>query len=254
MWLWLTAQGLAFWAGGCMGGGSPQLAQRDLGVLRRLISWKTLWMSPPHKHCRMNRAVRKERKKKRKENEIKELTDSTKHAYDVLWLGRRVQHLWFTGVRAALQSPALADLSWQGQVETWRNKDRKIEKEEGKTHQGGLGTHRLYSKETSGLMVISEAHCIEVWLVQPVIYLQFSKCWMSWIVLKQFSLRNRYNISQIITKKQPVAHWIKCEIFKYYVKHYTQIVFVFITTLRNHFTVYVWMNVPHAVNLVSSAI
>ncbi len=95
-------------------------------------------MSPPHKHSRMNRVVRKEKREK-KENEIKELTDSTKHAYDVLWPAKRVQHLWFTGVRAVLQSPALAGLSWHGQVETRRNKDRK-------THQGGSGTHRLQSK------------------------------------------------------------------------------------------------------------
>ncbi len=76
------------------------------------------------------------RRGRKKENEIKELTDSTKHAYDVLWLAKRVQHLWFTGVRAVLQSPALAGLSWHGQVETRRNKDRKTEKEEVKDTQG----------------------------------------------------------------------------------------------------------------------
>lgn len=33
---------------------------------------------------------------KEKENEITGLADGTNHAYDVLWLARRIQHLWIT--------------------------------------------------------------------------------------------------------------------------------------------------------------
>lgn len=33
---------------------------------------------------------------KEKENEITDLADCTNHAYHVLWLARRIQHLWIT--------------------------------------------------------------------------------------------------------------------------------------------------------------
>lgn len=35
-------------------------------------------------------------KMKEKENEITDLADCTNHAYHVLWLARRIQHLWIT--------------------------------------------------------------------------------------------------------------------------------------------------------------
>lgn len=37
-----------------------------------------------------------EGKMKEKENEITDLADCTNHAYHVLWLARRIQHLWIT--------------------------------------------------------------------------------------------------------------------------------------------------------------
>lgn len=38
--------------------------------------------------------VAQEGKMKEKENEITDLADCTNHAYHVLWLARRIQHLW----------------------------------------------------------------------------------------------------------------------------------------------------------------
>lgn len=43
----------------------------------------------------MDRAAQ-EGKMKEKENEITDLADCTNHAYHVLWLARRIQHLWIT--------------------------------------------------------------------------------------------------------------------------------------------------------------
>lgn len=40
--------------------------------------------------------VAQEGKMKEKENEITDLADCTNHAYHVLWLARRIQHLWIT--------------------------------------------------------------------------------------------------------------------------------------------------------------
>lgn len=40
--------------------------------------------------------VAQEAKMKEKENEITDLADCTNHAYRVLWLARRIQHLWIT--------------------------------------------------------------------------------------------------------------------------------------------------------------
>ena len=40
--------------------------------------------------------VAQEGKMKEKENEIIDLADCTNHAYHVLWLARRIQHLWIT--------------------------------------------------------------------------------------------------------------------------------------------------------------
>lgn len=40
--------------------------------------------------------VAQEGKMKEKENEITDLADCTNHAYRVLWLARRIQHLWIT--------------------------------------------------------------------------------------------------------------------------------------------------------------
>lgn len=40
--------------------------------------------------------VAQEGKMKEKENEITDLADCTNHAYHVLWLARRIQHLWIS--------------------------------------------------------------------------------------------------------------------------------------------------------------
>lgn len=58
-------------------------------------------------------------KMKEKENEITDLADCTNHAYHVLWLARRIQHLWITAAIIVRECTGRGGVGGEGEGVWW---------------------------------------------------------------------------------------------------------------------------------------
>lgn len=60
----------------------------------------------------------------KEENEITDLAECTNHAYNVLWLARRIQHLWLTVAVIARDAPDFRALVCLGKGRFKRRTDK----------------------------------------------------------------------------------------------------------------------------------